>query len=506
MARGLRGDGPIAQSNLAGMGVGLVRVALFTGALFVISWTTVDPDLWGHLAFGRDIVQQGALTTSDQYSFTSDRPWINHEWLAEVLLFVAYDAGGTMGLVALKSVVVAAALIPMVLAVRRSRLELIHQDALIIAALVVMLSRFHPARPQVFSLLLFAILLQALVAADRGRRRWLTAVPFVFAAWANLHGGFIVGLGVLGIWIAVRVVQQAEGGSQGWLVLLGIASASATLINPYGFGLWRFLSSTVGLSRPDINDWQPLYSLPLPLAAPFIVAAVVSAAAMWRGRRRIDAAWLAIVAVLAIGAVRVSRLDAFFAIAMVILLAPTLGKEGRRPDERKARRPVRTLHRWVYAGLAAAVVGGGLVAAAEDARCLEIRDAPEPEATAFFQANQVRGRAVTFFNWGQYAIWHLAPAIQVSMDGRRETVYSDGLFASHVRLYRGDPQAVSLVDRLNPDFVWLPSQAPSLPALRARGWRVAFAGPVSTILARTGQEAEGPPPGQDAGVRCFPGP
>src|SRR5207253_8077717 len=80
--------------------------ALSFAALLVIACflagTAPDADLWGHLTFGRDIVRAGAVHGADPYSFASDRAWINHEWLAEVVMWIAYSAAGAAGLVALK--------------------------------------------------------------------------------------------------------------------------------------------------------------------------------------------------------------------------------------------------------------------------------------------------------------------------------------------------------------------------------------------------------------------
>jgi len=53
----------------------LVAVVL----LFAMTRTAADPDLWGHVRFGQDIVAARSISTVDPYSFTSDRPWVNHE-------------------------------------------------------------------------------------------------------------------------------------------------------------------------------------------------------------------------------------------------------------------------------------------------------------------------------------------------------------------------------------------------------------------------------------------
>ena len=80
----------------------LVRAALILLIFGAAVVTPTDADLWGHLAFGRDIAVSGNPVQADVYSFTSDRPWINHEWLAEVAFFAAYRLGGSIGLVVFK--------------------------------------------------------------------------------------------------------------------------------------------------------------------------------------------------------------------------------------------------------------------------------------------------------------------------------------------------------------------------------------------------------------------
>ena len=66
-----------------------MRCGVAAFLVFLVTRTWADPDLWGHLQFGRDILQSWALATTDPYSFTSDKPWVNHEWLSEVLMYLA---------------------------------------------------------------------------------------------------------------------------------------------------------------------------------------------------------------------------------------------------------------------------------------------------------------------------------------------------------------------------------------------------------------------------------
>jgi hypothetical protein len=483
--------------------VKLIRFACAVMVVGAISWTTVDPDLWGHLLSGRDVLVEGGLPEHDAYSFTSDREIIDHEWLGQVLLFVAYDIGGSVGLVALKTSVVVAAAGLMFVALRRSSLKSTQQDALILLALVTMLPRFHPARPQVFSLFLFALLLHVLTAVDRGERKKLVALPLLTAAWANLHGGFLVGLAVLGVWTTVRLYQETDALRRFALIGAAVAAVVATVLNPYGIGLWRFLWSTVGLQRPGINDWQPLYALGLVTIIPFVIFATTVMIAVAFARRRVDWLWAVIVGILGIAAVRVSRIDAFFAIAAVMLLGPSLGATVHQSPPSPHHGPLPGRLRLSFALIASVVLVTGLSIVTKGATCIEILSGPEAESIEFFEQNGLRGRVLTFFDWGLHTAWHLAPDVQVSIDGRRETVYSDELFAAHVRLYRNETNAVSLVEKLNPDFIWLPAGMGVIETLQKAGWNQIFAGPKSTILSR---ERRSPTILRTAAIRsrCFP--
>jgi hypothetical protein len=469
----------------------VIRLGMLLGAMTLVAWTTADPDLWGHVRFGLDTLRDHSLTAKDPYSFTSDRSWVNHEWLAEVVMAGSYRLDGARGLVALKLLIVSLTVGLVVAALRHRTWDPISHDLLVGTAIFGIFGRVHPVRPQLFSVLFCAGLLLLLSEADRGRRRLLALVPILMALWANLHGGYLVGLGIIGIWVSVRLYQtDPQGLPQGRLVLFGIAALLGTLLTPYGVQLWLFLRETVGVSREGIGDWQMLWETDWIVIVQWLVVTVVAGLALTRGRA--DLADILIPAFLCLATLMVSRFDAFYALAVVMLLGPCLGGTA-------ALRPLPTSGRAMALAAFAAVAAVGMLA--ERSSCIEIRTAPEPEATAY--ASRLNGRMVTFFDWGEYAIWHLAPAIHVSIDGRRETVYSDAMTRSHIRIYTNAPEAVELVEALQPDWIWFPRQWVVNSRLEAAGWHVAFRGPVSVILGRK--------PGAftevqtDIARRCFPG-
>ena len=85
---------------------------------------------------------------------------------------------------------------------------------------------------------------------------------------------------------------------------------------------------------------------------------------------------------------------------------------------------------------------------------------PEPDAVPAIKEHRLRGRMLTWFNYGEYAIWHLWPEIRVSNDGRRETVYSEAVRQAHATIYADKEGGFDALRRFNPDHVWLPDREP----------------------------------------------
>jgi len=489
----------------------LLRVSLLAVVLAVLSHTRADPDLWGHVRFGHDTVAARALDAVDRYSFTSDRPWINHEWLAEIAMYASYAAAEGAGLVALKVALLLSMLGAVVVTFRGSGMTSRSRDLLVALALIGTVAQGNHVRPQLFSLTLFAWLLAAVVAATRGRPLLFVASAPLMAVWVNLHGGWIVGAGTLAVWAAVGLLTNAPSGEKR-MALVGTGAAfAASLINPYGWHLWGFLRDTVGFGRENIIDWQPVYRLGgayvLIWAAMFAAATAALISAV--RSRRLDPRATAVVLMLAVASFRVNRLLAFFTISVVVLLGRELASllESWRPT--LARNPGRTtaVGSAMALAVAVAVIIGGATVSARNASCIRIEPSmfPEPSVAGLVAERGLHGRLLTWFDWGEYAIWHFAPALSVSIDGRRETVYSDAAIQRQFNFYFSPEDRSATIDALKPDYVWLPARLPVTDRLKADGWTPIFNGETSVLLARSHATTAGRPAPPNA-ERCFPGP
>lgn len=483
----------------------MTRPQLWFGALvqFVIlallALTAADADLWGHLTFGRDILASGHVVQADRYSFTSDLPWINHEWLAEVAMAAAWRSAGAIGLTTLKLALVWGAGAFVLAAWRPFRLTPIWRDGLLFATALGVWPLVATIRPQAFSILLCAGLLFALTEVRAGRGWARLAVPALFAVWVNTHGGWLVGAGVLGIFTACALIDLALPlRLRLGILVMSVASAAACLVNPYGVRMLDFLLATVRPERADIPEWRPVTELPLSALALWALPVALGAAALVR--RRKDAplwVWLTL-AMLAVGSMRVARLGGFFAVAVGLLVAP-LAAPARKAADTTSRALDWTA---VGAALCAAVLALGVFGRRV---AMDGNWTPEAGAVEFAASHGLRGRLLTWFDYGEYAIWHLSPAMTVSMDGRRETVYSLAVRNRHAEIYRDGPGAIVAVAELRPDYIWLPKSLPVVSHLESVGWHPYYVGTRSVILGLQPVDAvrdERPVPPR----RDFPGP
>ena len=480
-------------------------------AVFQFSENTVDPDLWGHLVFGQHILHDHAIPKTDIYSWTAfGQPWINHEWVAEVILALFYTVWGGSGVLLLKMVIGLAAFAVCLRLGAQSLPWPVRFVAWGFAALaVVEISYGFAARPQIFTALFLSIELMLLQQIHSGKRLWAVALPFLFLLWINTHGGVLAGYGLLGLAAGATTVQLAwnkfrktqsrisPNGSDTtpglktilclWLAV--VAAGAALLCNPWGFGLLRWLIGSVLWLRPQIAEWNPP-RLGWNHAAFFIVLAL--AAFSWAFTRRPRALWeLAVCGAFALLGLRALRNTPLFCLVALALVPPHLASASAG-----FRGQIKHLESLFYrdgiqklatALLAAATVVIGVAAFTlhkEHPLTMEVPRSEYPAgAIAFLQEHQIHGRMLTFFDWGEMVIFRL-PGCQPSMDGRLDTCYSRQLINAHWKFYNGQPFDEKVLDVDRAELALLPANLAGTAALAHRpGWTVVYYDDLAVILA-----------------------
>jgi len=476
--------------------VWLIRRIVWFAIAVTCVLSAADPDLWGHLRFGLDIVRQRSVSGLESYSYTSDLPLTNHEWLAEAMMAIAYTLAGVPGLVALKTLVVGTVYALIARAYRTGPSPFGEATALVAAILCLPLT--ITIRPQIWSFLFVAVLCRIDLSGIKQ-----LVIPLLFLLWANLHGGWIVGIALLAWRCAGEMWRRRRLDFQP--IALVAASLAATLINPYGAGLWRFMTSTVRPARADITEWQPIWAgdSTLNLIGWLLAATLVVACAKRIITRRPET--VIALAGLGFAAMRVQRLVPLFIVASLLLLAPA----GMRPlgVAMPASPGTTTARRIIDSVLLAGIVAFSTYLLSPRLGCIAaepLRTRPDGIAAATLTNPALRGRLAVEFDWGEYAIWHFGPRLRVSVDGRRETIYSDDVLREQRELAEGSARGLAVLDRDRPEYVWMRrTRSALLRALPAHSYRIDVLTDRSFVavrkdLAALGSVAPTPSP-------CFPG-
>lgn len=221
-------------------------VVLASVLLLFLAWKLpTDPDLFWHVRAGSDVLARG-IPHVDWYSHTmANFPWVDHEWLVEVPMAWLHQLGG-MRLVSIVFALVVAG--ELVVGTRWWLRKLSWPWLLASTCVVVWLSSgFLGARPQMLTYGLLLLLL-GLLARLRSNPRVVWLLPALLLVWTNLHGSFVLGLGVLGTWLAAEVMLQLLpslnlGTPLGWrplgrLVAASLLAVAATFATPYLHGVW----------------------------------------------------------------------------------------------------------------------------------------------------------------------------------------------------------------------------------------------------------------------------
>jgi hypothetical protein len=422
---------------------------LLVSALMLSTGNVVDPDLWGHVKYGDDLLAGGRLPLTATHTFTApEYPWINHEVLSELMFAaVARVAGGT-GLLLLKCLLGLCIFGVMIASADRE------ETSPVVLAAVIVLAACNVApgwtvRPQLFTWMFFTLMLLILEhgagPTPATARPWLLAfLPPLFAAWVNAHGGFVAGLGILGAYLGCRSVEavihgDAWPGRVAGYALVLLACMLATLVNPYGHEMLSWLVSDLRPPRPEITEWAALAPSDLKFA-PFAVLLALTIAALVGSRRRRDVASVVLLAVGVWQSVTHVRHVPFFAIMAAFWLPPhvqSLWTRWRRRSTAAAEtRPPRGVA--VHGALRGMIIV--LVAAlAFQSRALWVNKRTYPvEAFDYMAAQGLFGKLVVEFDWAQYAIAAFAPRTTVAFDGRFRTCYPQELADMHFDFLLGD--------------------------------------------------------------------
>jgi hypothetical protein len=447
-------------------------VGVFAFAVVLAYHRIVDGDLWARLAVGAHAWRTGSLMRHDVFAFTPTLPeWIDHEWGAGVIFFGLLSAFGPASLMLLKIVTACAAILFCLFAARRNGTG--WQTLLLLAipcAVTVLPGYVTVVRSHALTYAFFALTLLYLERMRDGPHWPVFVIVPLMLLWANVHGGFVVGLIAIAVYAALVRTRPM-------LVTL-LAAVAVTCVNPYGFHYWTYLVPAWLHPRADITEWGPM---PIWGGDPYFgfrilfLIALVAIVSEWKQRTALG---LTMLALTAIAACLHRRHAPFFGLAALLYLGPYV--------ERWCRRVPLTTVLAVHVVLAAFAAVLFLPQASLEP-AVPASFYPVGAVTTLDQAG-IKGNLAVPFRWGSYASWRLAPRIKVSMDGRYEETYPDATFEMNQAFFhRTGADWDRLLRQYRVDFIILELRTTQLSAadMREHGYEVIRADDTSVLLARS---------------------
>ncbi len=427
--------------------------AILVGGVATIARTFfVDPDVWWHVKFGQVILATHHLPTMDIYSFSvAGQHWIDAEWFGDVLLGGMYHLGGLRGLELMSLILGSAILIALytLAAVRsgNSKAAFVATAAVFVLAVV----SFN-LRPQMLGYLFLILTLIILERFRQGKRRAIWGLPMLMVVWVNTHPSWIIGLGVIGVYLMSGLLEFRLGDIEArrWspsdrlrlAIVLGLC-ACASLITPYGAALAAFpfkFAFSLPLNVTNILEWLPI-SFGSPLGKLFLITLLGTI--VFQVTCRI--AWRLEELALFLFTTTMACLHVRFLLIFVPVFTPLLAIILARWVPRYKRAIDRYL-------LNAAMMGTVLafIIWYFPTQAVLLRSAGKTypvAAVEFLNHHAVPGPMYNNYGFGGYLIWSRGPQNKVFMDGRGELYEPGGVLTDYLQIADIRPGALSLLQK-----------------------------------------------------------
>ena len=484
-----------------------IEYILFAATFFGIAASgprilNFDGDLPRHILNGNLILQTWHVPTTDIYSFrTVGFPSIPHEWLSQVIFAISYDLLGLNGIVLLT------ALIIMLVWVIVFREIFTRSNNLLISLVFILLaagaSQIHVLpRPHIFTYLLTAIWIYFLERSENKKLFTTWILPLLMLLWVNMHGMFVIGIGILGIYIAGDFLNQP---SRAWfsstkaktLLIVGGLSIVATFLSPSGFHIWSAIAS-LG-SNSYITSRIPEYqsaNFHLPETWPYIFILLLAFLVLARGTTKLS--WTHTLLLMAFTALSLytSRMIPLFAIVATPIVAGGASQwlQSEYPQsrffniERNLSRMNSTSNGviWIFVvviSVAILFIAGKTIDPNHQGNVFSNRFFPV-EAVTWLQRHPQQGHMFNEFDWGGYLLLKLWPDYQIFMDGHTH-IYGEELTKEYERVTNLASGWENILDKYDVTWAIVRANAPLVTALEeSNNWTVAYKDETAVILTR----------------------
>lgn len=483
-------------------------ILLLLLALFFVASTgpLLEGDTFWHIRTGQWIWQNQAIPDADPFSYTSQTkdPVRVHSvrydlimkgyWLSQPLFYLVYEAFGVEGLIITRALMVV--LILFVLYLWMSRLGVRFSIIIICLILVGFFMKNVGDRPHYFSFLFFPLtaqLLDYIKSSSEGRARGAAVVLLLLLMliWANMHGGYIMGVILILIYLGPALRRSFT--SRDSLIIAASYGVAVliTLLNPntYKVFLGLYHEMTGGVQFKYVAEMMPAWQTALSGAynPTFWLALVLALITVILRLRSMAIERVLALLFFGVFAVMVQRIIFFFLLLIPFVAAELSDLLGIR--FRKAARAV--------AALSVAVALFTVVQNRQFLFNYSLDDMFPQESVLFLNATKPRGNLFNFSDWGGYLMVH-APDYKVFQDGRRlmddiETVHNFILLGAENR-FQGVPLWEAYLEAFNIEIILVPTVTPHMRdycslaerLYQDQRWSLVFRDKVSLVYLKKG--------------------
>jgi len=456
---------------------------------FIIAgYNEADWDLWHRLAAGKLFLKTGVAPKVDIFAYTPTKDlWIDHEWGAGVIFYFLAEKFGSAGLSLLKFCLIFLTFLPVFLINRlKSEKSNCYRITFYLLFFYAILFGFlDTIRSQTFTFALFAIWLYLLELVRRGNNKLLFVFPVMTVIWANLHGGFLAGLGILALYGIGEALNRRNCAKY---FLTAAISGGLTIINPYGVKYWQFLTEAVTLPRVFITEWQPLLTGGLGFALGFKIFLLLAIFALpyvlIKKRREINWAEILILIITCCLSFKHVRHNVFFVIVAAAYMQEYIYSAFKYYFSflhTKIFFHVNLVKEILIYGVIFCV---GFLTVFFIPLKVNVSEERYPvKSVEFIKRNGLSGNLLVLFNWGGYSLWKLYPHCRVAIDGRYEEVYHTDLVNESARFHYLGKDWIDFMKKYKTDLMLIDKTYPVFSELLyLDNWKLVYQDKISAIF------------------------
>lgn len=423
-------------------------------SVFVITYNTIDMDYWARLIQGNFFWHTGHILKEDIFSYTPTHKWLDHEWGSSIIFSFIQAHFGFNGIIFFRALILFFIffLIHKTIKINFPKnnilLNFIYFTAIIYAVPTLTQSGL---RCHFFTFLFFTLFLYILEKVRKtGKYKLLSILPLLMLFWANIHGGCVAGLGLIGMYSIGEILNKKPFK---YYILTLFICLLMLFINPYGIDYVKFLFMASTMERPFVTEWISPFAHPYwQFMLEFKILYILNILLILLNIKNIknDYTKYILLIICAFVSARYVKNTPFFIITSAVFLYETLYDLINNFLENHKRK--------IYLLFCAFILLFPIKELFLSLPSFPISQQPI-QAVEFFRINDLKCNILAPFDYGSYITYKLYPNNLIYMDGRYEEVYYNEQKILTDNFYNVKNNWQEILEPDTTDYIIIPSNA-----------------------------------------------